>query len=608
MTRYLCWTEKTESWRGKTADRHITDAFREKYEIIYNSEDHVIDPDAETQFALAAADGDYDLIYCDEDEIKNNERREPFFKPDYSPETQQSTGYIYGMYAVRKGAEHDSLSGYERDKVCHIPKVLYHRTHSRAYGLAMDAQEHPFMRTSRQGIKDSGKMTSVSGRRPDAAYAPGELSEEDEQFFFDRFDHHISVIILSKDHPDMLERCVASIRLSVYADDVELILIDNGSSEENRAAYEKMSYEQGFKYFHAPIDFNYSKLNNIGASRACGDVFIFMNDDIEIPAGEKGVLEKLALKAMEERTGAVGVKLLYPGEERIQHCGVTLLYSGPSHKLQGYLDDTYYYGYSENDINTLAVTGACLAVSRANFESIAGFDESLPVAYNDVDLCIRLYEKGLYNVCVNSKHLIHYESATRADDRYDRESYGRLAAERRYFTTKHRKIIEKGDPFMSPNLTHFGLDFDIDLPEEWEMSGLTEPKVTGKKIRKNKHVRASTDRFDYRLSDAFGNEDFYEISGWIFKEGDSRMTPMVVLETKGIRYLADTSSVSRRDVAEVFPKEKHSLRAGFITRIPAAVMDNIKVCGEVTAYPVLMGKNGKLYKGDEECRKTREIS
>lgn len=586
MTRYLCWTEKTESWRGDTADRHITDAFREKYEIIYNSGDHVIDPDAETQFALAAADGDYDLIYCDEDEIKNNERQEPFFKPDYSPDTQHSTGYIYGMYAVRKGIEYDSLSGFERDKVCHIPKVLYHRTHSRSYD----------------------KMTNVSRRGSDVSDTPRKLSEEDEQFFVDRFDHHISVIILSKDHPDMLERCVSSIRLSIYADDVELILLDNGSSAENRAAYERMSGELGFKYFYEPIDFNYSRLNNIGASKACGDVFIFMNDDIEIPVGEKGVLEKLALKAMEERTGAVGVKLLYPGEERIQHCGVTLLYSGPSHKLQGYLDDTYYYGYSENDINTLAVTGACLAISRSSFESIAGFDESLPVAYNDVDLCLRLYEKGLYNVCMNSEHLIHYESATRTDDRYDRESYGRLVAERRYFTTKHQEIIEKGDPFMSPNLTHFGLDFDMDLPEKWETSGLTEPKVTGKKIKSNKHVRASLDRFDYRLSDAFGNEDFYEISGWIFKEGDSRMNPMVVIETKGTKYLADTSAVRRKDVAEAFPKEKHSLKSGFISRIPAAVMDNIKVWGEVTAYPVLMGKNGKLYKGEEECRKTMEIS
>ena len=606
MTRYLCWTEKTESWRGETADRHITDAFREKYEIICNSEDHVIDPDAETQFALAAAGGDYDLIYCDEDEIKNNERQEPFFKPDYSPDTQHSTGYIYGMYAVRKGMEYDSLSGFERERVCHIPRVLYHRTHGRTYGLAMFGQKHAFMRDSCQSIKES--HNNVSGRGPDASDTPRKLSEEDEQFFVDRFDHSISIVILSKDHPDMLERCVSSIKLSTYADDVELILVDNGSSGENRAAYEKLSDRQGIRYFYEPIDFNYSKLNNIGASKARGDVLIFMNDDIEIPAGERGVLEKLALKSMEERTGAVGVKLLYPGEERIQHCGVTLLYSGPSHKLQGYLDDTYYYGYSENDINTLAVTGACLAISRGNYESIGGFDESLPVAYNDVDLCLRLYEKGLYNVCVNSEHLIHYESVTRPDDRYDRESYGRLAAERRYFTTKHREIIERGDPFMSPNLTHFGLDFDIDLPEEWETSGLTEPKVTGKKIRTNKHVRASMDRFDYRLSDAFGNEDFYEISGWIFKEKDSRMIPKVIIETKGIKYMADTAFVTRKDVAEAFPKEKHSLRAGFITRIPASVMDNIKVWGEVTAYPVLMGKNGKLYKGEEECRKTREIS
>ncbi|MBR1914065.1 MAG: hypothetical protein IJ827_04495 [Lachnospiraceae bacterium] len=86
------------------------------------------------------------------------------------------------------------------------------------------------------------------------------------------------------------------------------------------------------------------------------------------------------------------------------------------------------------------------------------------------------------------------------------------------------------------------------------------------------------------------------------------MIPKVIIETKGIKYMVDTAFVTRKDVAKAFPKEKHSLRAGFITRIPASVMDNIKVWGEVTAYPVLMGKNGKLYKGEEECRKTREIS
>ncbi len=249
-----------------------------------------------------------------------------------------------------------------------------------------------------------------------------------------------------------------------------------------------------------------------------------------------------------------------------------------------------------------------MAVSRAHFEDVKGFDESLPVAYNDVDLCLRLYEKGLYNVCMNSVHLIHYESATRPDDRTDRSAYDRLVAERRYFTTRHPDIMEKGDPYMSPNITRYGLDFDLNLPEEWEISGLADPVVIKKKVKVNKHIKASIDRFDYRLADAYGNEDFYEVSGWIFKEKDPKMKPAVILQTSGIMYEAEAACTRRKDVADTFPKEKHSGMSGYIARIPATVMDNIKVWGKVTAYPVLKGKHGKLYKGEEECQKTKEIS
>ncbi len=588
MTKYLCWTEQTETWRGRGASRHAVDNFTDSYDIVYDSDDHIVDPDAIEEFARAAEGCDYDLLYCDEDVIRKGLREEPFFKPGYSPETQRTTGYIDGMIAVKKGVEYEDLSHFARDKVCHIDKVLYHR---RSEKLLPGGS--------------AGKGASVKSGDKDAKEKK-DAKDRGEDLFIDRLDKKISVIILSKDHPGMLTSCVESLKASMLSDDTEIILVDNGSSDENRLRYEEISRKNGLSYYYDPEEFNYPKLNNFGVSKASGDVFVFMNDDIEIPESEKGITEKLALKATEEGVGAVGLKLLYPDEERIQHCGVTLLQPGPSHKLQGYKDGPYYHGYSDHDINTIAVTGACLAVSRQNYETVGGFDESLPVAYNDVDLCIRLYDRGLYNVCMNSHHLIHSESATRPDDRDHRESFERLKAEKRYFNTKHPELIESGDPFMSRNITRFGLDFEPDLPEEWELSGMSEISLTKEKVKEGKNIHASVDRFDYRMQDAYGNEDFYEISGWMFGKGRERSEILVILESEGARYSVKTTPVRRKDVAEAFPKEKHSMMSGFITRIPASVMDDLKVWEEIAVYPVIKGRH-VLYKGDEKCQKTRKI-
>lgn len=596
MTKYLCWIEQNEGWRGRGVSRHALDRFTAGYDIVYDSDDHVVDPDAMEEFARAADGCDYDLIYCDEDVIRKGLREEPFFKPGYSPETQRSTGYIDGMVALRKGVEAGDLSRFARDRVCHIDKVLYHRNGDEKPGKKNAAGK-------RNGIKGQEK---AGNRKREGSTEQEESKDRGEEFFIDKLERKISVIILSKDHPEMLARCVKSLTASLLADDTEIILIDNGSTDENRSLYEETVREYGLVYHYEPSEFNYPRLNNCGVSKASGDVYIFMNDDIEIPAEEKGVTERLALKAMEEGVGAVGLKLLYPGEERIQHCGVTLLHSGPSHKLQGYRDGSYYHGYSDHDINTIAVTGACLAVSRENYEAVGGFDESLPVAYNDVDLCIRLYDRGLYNVCMNSHHLIHSESATRPDDRDHREAYERLKAEKRYFTTRHPELAEGGDPFMSGNITRFGLDFDINLPEEWETSGMSDVTLLKDKVKDGKKIHASLDSFEYCTQDAYGNEDFYEIRGWIFKEGGRQAEPYVILQTEGARYTVTAQRMERRDVARSFPKEKHAAKSGFIARIPAKAMDELNAWGEVTAYPVLRGRH-VLLKGDEKCQMTKEI-
>ena len=563
MSRYLQWIEKTEKWRDTGHDIHAIGRFLEKYDIVYDSDDHVPDPDAVNEFARHAALGDYDLIYCDEDIIRDDERCDPYFKPGYSPDTQRSTGYINGMYAIRKGVSRE-LWDHERDRVCHIDKVLYHRVRER------------------EDVK--------KGILPDIR--PG---------------LDISIIILSKDHPELFRGAYDSLRASLVGENVQIILTDNGSSEANRRKYEEICKVGGIDYAYEPMAFNYSALNNKGAKRAKGEVLIFMNDDIEIPAEEKGILEKLAAKACEEDCGAVGIKLLYPDLTHIQHCGVTILKSGPSHKLSGYEDGSYYHGYSDSDINTLAVTGALLAVRKDRFEKAGGFDEKLAVAYNDVDLCLKLHEEGLYNVCVNSHHLIHYESATRPDDRRDRASYLRLKEEKDLFCKKHEKTLAKGDPYISGNITGTGLDFDINLPMEYEGSGLSEPSVLKKKVRSRNRIHAALDRFDYRLSDAYGNEDFYELSGWIFMEGKNCFDKAVVIRTGETCYLVKATAVPRPDVGEVYKTEKKEKEFGFIARVSMDVLERIREEREFIATPVLVSRRGRIYKGKEECQKKRKI-
>ena len=127
MSRYLQFIEQTEKWRGRSTDRHIIDSFISRYDVIYDSDDYVPDPDALAEFARAAKTGDYDIIYCDEDMIRDQMRTRPYFKPDYAPESERSLDYISGMVALKKGRRQDALYPCPREKVCHISKVLYHR-------------------------------------------------------------------------------------------------------------------------------------------------------------------------------------------------------------------------------------------------------------------------------------------------------------------------------------------------------------------------------------------------------------------------------------------------------------------------------------------------
>ena len=224
-------------------------------------------------------------------------------------------------------------------------------------------------------------------------------------------------------------------------------MVDNGSSEENRLQIEDfLRKAPGLsKYIYQPMEFNFSRMCNLGAKEASGELLLFLNDDVE--AVSLGWLERMADKALRPYVGAVGLKLYYPGGKKLQHVGIVNLLDGPIHKLQLMEDDRDYYGFNKADRNVLAVTGACLMVQREKYMQAGGMNEALRVTYNDVDLCFRLWELGYHNVVVNSCFAYHHESLSRGEDT-SLEKHHRLVEEQKGLYDRHPEL--KGhDPYYS---------------------------------------------------------------------------------------------------------------------------------------------------------------
>jgi len=435
------------------------------------------------------------LAYGDEDVIVTGKRQNPWLKPDWSPDTFLSSFYFGAFVAVptakmaeflqkrsaSEGAErevdpdqvlYELLTDYLKENgafagwktadhvVVHIPQVLMHTKvssyeHWKNLHLSEKVQER--MRTcSREKVK-CGSDENVTADIPVPT---------------------VSVIIPSKDHPDVLFRCLDSFvdKTSGLGTKVktEFIIVDNGSSEENKKRIEqKLQKLDNVRYLYKEISFNFSYMCNWGAKEAQGDYLLFLNDDMEIV--DEDWLALLMEKAALPYVGAVGAKLLYPDTDIIQHAGITNLRVGPAHKLQFAHDkEDHYFGQNRGVHDMLGVTGACLLVKKTIFEKVGGFDETLAVAFNDVDLCYKIYEEGYYNVVRNDLFLFHHESLSRGKDGESEEKQLRLLREKDYLYEKHQDLYGK-DPFYHPYLTTDMLEteytpafrYQVDLSMPW---------------------------------------------------------------------------------------------------------------------------------------------
>lgn len=533
--------------------------------------DDVLAPNALYEMVKCLNDNpELDFIYSDEDKIDDdgNNRHMPHFKPDWSPDTFMSHMYTshFSIYRRTIASEIGGLrAGYEgsqdydftlrftekTDRIAHIPKILYH-WRERLESTAINPGAKPY-------ILEAAKKSKEDALERRGLKAKLELVDTMYQFrvnYVSQKNPLVSIVIPSKDNYEVLKKCLSSLTEITRYKNYEIIVVDNGSSEENRAKYDSLITSIGGAYYYNPMDFNFSKMCNYGASASNGEMLLFLNDDIEIV--EEEWLERMVGHAELDHVGAVGAKLLYPDGDTIQHVGVVSYADGPAHSFCGMSNkNVYYFGRNYLEYNWGAVTAACLLIEKKKFDCIQGFDETLAVTYNDVDLCYRLVEAGYYNVVRADAVLYHHESLSRGNDIEDPKKMERLVVERNKLYEKHPAFNRK-DPFYNVNLAQNKIDFQNDYSKERMKHQKVENYSCENQIEQNLICKIDTLK-DY---------DEVYIEGWAFISGRSDnndLSTSIVLIGQEQSYIVSTERVYRKDVSDAFGTERNIEFVGYKT-------------------------------------------
>lgn len=402
------------------------------------------------------------LLYGDEDvwEGEADSAQSPWFKPDWSPDLFRESFYFGSLIAVRTKLWQKYGDEDVQEHCCTITDFAHFQEQIRncvcavgGYAPKCNAIGHVreivFHSNS---VQMQQRYLQINKNRTDANKAAEFTRNKEPGKVL------LSIVIPSKDQPEILQNCLKAIPKAAGSLSYEVLVVDNGSKEVNRCKIEAFLQEMNLTYLYQPMEFHFSRMCNLGAEHAKGNLVLFLNDDVELV--EAGCLERMAQLALQEYTGAVGCKLYYPDSVKIQHAGITNLPMGPVHKLQFLEDDiSYYFNSNRGCRNVLAVTAACLMLEKEKFQQAGGFAEELRVAFNDVDLCYTLYEQGYHNVCRNDFFAYHHESLSRGDDE-SAEKLQRLLQERAVLYKRHPQL-EGVDPYFGAGLAREGLDTRI---------------------------------------------------------------------------------------------------------------------------------------------------
>lgn len=413
-------------------------------------------------------------IYTDEDKVSMDGKRhfQPHFKPHFNRDLLNSTNYFCHLFVVDKkivdkvgglDSAFDGAQDYDfvlrcsevTQNIYHIPKILYHwRAHMDSTAENPESKMYAFEAGARaiQAHYDRIGMKNVSVTQTECLGVYRTHYDITEEPL-------VSIIIPNKDHIDDLDKCLKSIERTSYHN-YEVIVVENNSVEDKTFQYyEALKGNEKVQVVYWKDKFNYSAINNFGVESAKGEYFLFLNNDTEII--NKECIHELLGFCMRDDVGAVGARL-YFDDNTIQHAGVVVGLGG----IAGHIflntpyDQVGYFARIITQQDYSAVTAACVMVKKAVFESINGFDTQLEVAFNDVDLCLRIREAGYLVVYNPYAELYHYESKSRGSDNTP-DKIERFNRETAFFEKRWEKILRVGDPYYNRN---FAIDkFDCSI-------------------------------------------------------------------------------------------------------------------------------------------------
>jgi len=417
--------------------------------------------------ALLQNHPDADLIYSDEDKIDEKGRRyDAYFKAGWNPELILAQNFVSHLGVYRRslieavGGLRESFEGSQDydlalrvselttpARIHHIPWVLYHwrqEGHPQTFSQSfMDRCAAAARRAVAEHLERTGQeRVTVTNQADAAAWVDVRRAPPEPRPL-------VSVIVPTRDRADLLERCAEGVLNGTDYGPLELIVVDNGSEEPATAAlFERLRQDPRVRILPLPGPFNFSDLNNQAATVARGEILVLLNNDIEVT--RRDWLTELVAHAVRPNVGAVGARLLFP-DGRVQHAGVVLGIGGVAGHLGYGLpgDNGGYFKHLVTTRSVSAVTAACLAIRKPVWDEVGGLDaEGLAVAFNDVDLCLKLRAKGYDIVWAAHAELVHHESATRGEDRTPAER-ARFAAELHVMRGRWGAAL-KQDPFYSP--------------------------------------------------------------------------------------------------------------------------------------------------------------
>lgn len=429
--------------------------------------DDLLHPFALRAVAQAIRDQNADFIYTDEAHFREtpDDAYLPNYKPDFAPDTLRSYNYICHLSAFSRALldaagggfdpRYDGSQDYDlilrltekARKIVHIPQILYlWRTHTGSTASDISVKSYT-MDAARQALAAHLARVGLQGTVENDAIP----STYDIRYVLDG-QPLVSIVIPTKDHADVLKRCINSIREKTTWPSWEIVLVENNSTEaETFRYYETLKADSRVRLVTYQGGFNYSAINNFGVRHAQGQYYLLLNNDIEVITPDW--IERMLMFAQRPDVGAVGAMLYYP-DDTVQHAGVILGIggvAGHAHKYFKRGEPGFMYRLRVAQ-NLSAVTAACMLVRREVWEAVGGLDEQLAVAFNDVDFCLRVRQAGYLVVWTPHAELYHYESRSRGKEN-TLEKQQRFAGEIAFFHQRWDAVLDAGDPYYNPNLT-----------------------------------------------------------------------------------------------------------------------------------------------------------